>query len=139
MYLSRGGQHGHQLSNLFCTRWTKLVPVQVEVQGSDNFASKDSVYLFFQNNRHQVSNNTTWREGRRTGGGNPVLSGGNRVFLADGRQTKCLDGDRQRTVKLGFRSNSLSFCVTHGNSHVSSYLYTFRCLVGHEVLWSVRK
>jgi hypothetical protein len=37
----------------------------------------------------------------------------------------------RRTGKLGCRSNSPSFCVTQATSHVSSELYTFRCLVGH--------
>ncbi len=87
----------------------------------------------------ETSNNTTWWEGRWTGEGNHVLTGGFRVFLTSDRQTKCLDGDRQRTVwsldqhelhylrnrrtecvltvsyrrngKLGYRVISLSFCV----------------------------
>jgi hypothetical protein len=46
----------------------------------------------------QTSNNTTWREGRWTGAGNHVLTSDYRVFLTGDRQTKCLDGDRQKTV-----------------------------------------
>jgi hypothetical protein len=81
------------------------------------------------------------------------------VFLVGDRRTKCLRGDRQRTVwclqqhqlcylrnrrtkcaltvswrrpgKLGCRSNSPSFCAAQATSHVSSELCTFRCLVGH--------
>ncbi len=82
-----------------------------------------------------------------------------RVFLVGDRRTKCLGGDRQRTVwclqqhqrcylrnrrtkcaltvscrrpgKLGCRSNSPSLCAAQATSHVSSELCTFRCLVGH--------
>ncbi len=102
---------------------------------------------------------TTWREDRWTGDRKDVLPGDYRVFLTGDRQTKCVGGDRQRTVwclnqhelrylcnrrteytltvsfrrrdKLGCRSNSLSFCVTHPTSHVSSYLFSFRCLDRH--------
>ncbi len=117
---------------------------------------------FFQKTRHQVfqhRTNATCREGRWTGEGNHVLSRGYRVFLVGDRRTKCLDGDRQRTVwclqqhqhcylrnrrtkcvftvscrrpdKLGCRSNSPSFCAAQVTSHVSSELWTFRCLLGH--------
>ncbi len=93
------------------------------------------------------SNNATWREGMWTGESKDVWSRGYRVFLVD-RQTKCLGGDCQRTVwclvqqqlhylrnrrteytltvsdgrrgKRGYRSNSLSFCVSHATSRVSS-------------------
>jgi hypothetical protein len=92
-----------------------------------------------------------------------VLPTGYRVFLVGDRRTKCLGGDRQRTVwclqqhqlcylrnrrpkcaltvscrrpgKLGCRSNSPSFCAAQATSHVSSELCTFRCLVGH--VWQI--
>jgi hypothetical protein len=118
--------------------------------------------LFFSKNMTSslpTSNNPTWREGRWTGSGNHVLNEDHRVFLGGDRQTKCLTGDRQRTVwcleqdqfgylrnrrtkyvlsvscrkpgKLGCRSNSLCVCVVHTTSHVSSEFFTFKCLVGH--------
>ncbi len=102
-------------------------------------------FTTFHQRPFETSNNATWIQGSRTGEGNDVLSGGYRVFLTGDRQTNCLRGDRQRTVwcleeddlrnrrtecgltvsgrrpdKLGCRSNSLSFCVTHPTSHVSS-------------------
>jgi hypothetical protein len=108
-------------------------------------------YQFFneiESRPFETSNNATWRKGRWTGGGNHVLTVGYRVFLGGDPQTKCLDGDRQRTVwcleqhelrclrngrteyaltvsyrrrgKLGCRANSLPFCGAHENSHVSS-------------------
>jgi hypothetical protein len=120
-------------------------------------------YLFFQKKQHMKPfhhrTNATCREGRWTAAGKHVLVTGYRVFLVGDRRTKCLDGDRQRTVwclqqhqlcylhnrrtkcaltvswrrpgKLGCRSNSPSFCAAQATSHVSSELCTFRCLVGH--------
>ncbi len=35
----------------------------------------------------------------------------------------------RRSDKLGWRVNSMCFCVTHVHSHVSSEVCTFRCLV----------
>ena len=127
-----------------------------------NFHIFSITYLFFQKNKTSNlprSTNATCREGRRTGAGKNVLSRVYRVFLAGDRQTKCLGGDRQRTVwclhqhqlcylrnrrtkcaltvsyrrpgKLGCRSNSPSCCAAQATSHVSSELCTFRCLVGH--------
>ena len=59
-----------------------------------------------------------------------VLSKMNSVNF-NGR-TKCaLTVSCRRTDKLGCRSKSLSFFASHATVHVSSYLYTFRCLVGH--------
>jgi hypothetical protein len=119
-------------------------------------------YHVFSKNRTsrlQTSNNTTWREGRWTGAGKYVLTVGHRVCVGGDRQTKCLSGDRQRTVwcleqdqlwylrnrrtkcvltvscrrsdKLGWPSNSLCFCSVHTTSHVPSELFTFKCLGGH--------
>ena len=51
----------------------------------------------------------TWREGRCTGAGNHVLTGGYRVFLTGDRQTKCLCVDRQRTVCCPSSYNYISF------------------------------
>jgi hypothetical protein len=106
----------------------------------------------------RTSNNATWREGRWTGVGNHVFPGDYLVFLTGDRETKCLGGDRQKTVwclqqdqlcylrnrrtktldvsyrtpdKLGSRSNSLTFCTVSEKSHTSLELCTFRCLVGH--------
>ncbi len=90
--------------------------------------------------------NETCREGRWTGDREDVLPWDYRVFLTGDRQTKCLDGDRQRTVwcleqhelhylrngrtesvltvswrrrgELGCRSNSLSFCVVYIQPHM---------------------
>jgi hypothetical protein len=87
-----------------------------------------------------------------------MLPGNYRAFLGGDRQSKCLVGDRQNTLrwleddqlhclrngrtkctltvscrspdKLGGRSNSLCSGVAHTSSYVSSEFCTFRCLVG---------
>ncbi len=144
---------------IFAERWKQprkklessffLVSVDLNVWGQIKKKSRLFDYVpVFSKQQTSSTHNTTWREGRRTGSGNRVLPGGNRIFLTGDRQTKCLDGDRQRTVwcleqdeirypsnrrtkctltvsyrrpgKLGSRSNSLSFCVVHATSHVSS-------------------
>ncbi len=105
-------------------------------------------HTIIKKTRHQAFHrtNTTWREGRWTGGGNHVLSRVYRVFLTGDRQTRCLGGDRPTTVwclqehqlcylrhrrtkfsltvswkrpdKLGCRSNSPSCCAALTTSHV---------------------
>ncbi len=110
----------------------------------------DSIFIFFRlrtcffkKTRHQSFQHwtiTTCREGRWPGAGKNMLPTDYRVFIVGNRQTKCLGGDRQRTVwclqqhqlcylhnkrtkfaltvscrnpgKLCCRSNSPSFCVT---------------------------
>ena len=63
----------------------------------------------------ETSNNGTWIHGSRTGEGNDVFPGDYRVFLTGDRQTKCLHGDRQRTV-----------CPTEGPSNLVAV--RIRCL-----------
>jgi hypothetical protein len=75
---------------------------------------------FFKKTRHQSFQhwtNTTCREGRWTGAGKNVLPTDYRMFLAGDRRTKCLGGDRQRTVwclqqhQLCYLHNKRTKCV----------------------------
>jgi hypothetical protein len=54
-----------------------------------------------------------------------------RYCLRIGRSNFSLTVSGRRPGKLGCRSNSLCFCSEDTSSHVSSDLYTFRCLHGH--------
>jgi hypothetical protein len=82
-----------------------LIGINNQIGHSVTFGNKmEKVWIthHFFTKLHQrpfeTSNNATWMQGSRTGEGNDVLSGGYRVFLTGDRQTKCLHGDRQRTV-----------------------------------------
>ncbi len=52
-------------------------------------------------------------------------------YLRNGLRKCNLSVDYRRPHKVGCRSNSLCFFVTHTPTHLSIELYTFRCLVGH--------
>ncbi len=115
-------------------------------ESKSNFFS--ITYLIFKKNRTsslETTNNSTWTEGRWTGGGNHVLSGGYRVFLPGDRQTKCLGGDRQRTVWcldqherrypefVTDEQNTLSLCPVEDETKLVAVR------IKHEVLYRVRQ
>ncbi len=85
----------------------------------------------------ETSNNITWREGRWTGGDNHVLHGHYRVWNKINSVTVVID--EQNTLSLCPTEVPVNLVVvritclfpTKATSHVSSYLWTFRCLVGH--------